>query len=689
MSDNTNLIQEAAPYFAKGATGEQGDSEALQTLTTAELAALVADTTASTYDSDRNQYVQRKGDKLHYSNFHFRTVASLVTFLNSIPGLVPDGATFLTNGRNYDSDSKPRTWVVEPNSPFESANGGTVRILSSGQRLKMMNWDGDVRDFGAKGDASTDDTAAIQAAFDAQQAGAVIRFEYGQYKISAPIVVSKWMTIVGYDSGIIEDSNNLITGATLADTGMFYVTADYVKFRGLEFSGAETEGAFSGPSDTFKAAIVVNNASRVIVKDCLAKGKSYVVHFDNCSDCGVHDCQMEGFLTQTHANERYNAAVSIKGGLRIFVGNNKVSGFGSIISPQDTPDEIIVQGNQIRNCQAGGVYGKYIKDSVIANNTISNIAGDGIHAEGTGIVVKGNTVLRCVNGVKMGPFGQAQENLYGGDSNVVSGNVIRECTGDGIYAYDSNSLRLAHCVIEGNMVVDMTGYGFYGTGDFFVLKGNNFFGGLGIATYLPASFTSNKGWVIEGNVAAGGNENFEINDMSESALLGNVLNGVGVDSKMTFFRCGRNVIVGNLTRHHDSEAQIALGGLANASTNNFLFGNKGQVDGSFAQDWANNKNLIVSSEGGHFSGTLAAGSIAGNTWASYTFAVTGVKATDFIEACITDGAFSHLLLKPQAGTDEIVLHVYNTSGQASNAGGLAVQFNYRSFDGEQRETFLT
>lgn len=47
----------------------------------------------------------------------------------------------------------------------------------------------DVRDYGAKGDGFTDDTEAIQRAFDAMLAGDTLYFPKGVYRFASPTVL--------------------------------------------------------------------------------------------------------------------------------------------------------------------------------------------------------------------------------------------------------------------------------------------------------------------------------------------------------------------------------------------------------------------------------------------------------------------------------------------------------------------
>jgi hypothetical protein len=77
--------------------------------------------------------------------------------------------------------------------------------------------------FGAKGDGETDDTTAIQAAINAS-ANKVLVLEEGTYKITAPLVISGKITIIGMgrDREIIikKTTNTVGSGSNMGTTGV-------------------------------------------------------------------------------------------------------------------------------------------------------------------------------------------------------------------------------------------------------------------------------------------------------------------------------------------------------------------------------------------------------------------------------------------------------------------------------------
>lgn len=84
----------------------------------------------------------------------------------------------------------------DPTDTTSADNGGTIIVASDGGRWKLANIDViTVKQFGAKGDGTTDDTAAIQNTINAFPSGNCrIRFPKGVYKVTSAITVANGRT---------------------------------------------------------------------------------------------------------------------------------------------------------------------------------------------------------------------------------------------------------------------------------------------------------------------------------------------------------------------------------------------------------------------------------------------------------------------------------------------------------------
>jgi hypothetical protein len=92
------------------------------------------------------------------------TVAALITHLQGLSSLPAANTLYKTNGRTAFGDSPRRVFALKNGAHTD--NGGTIRTVSGNDHIEMIEWDGDVRDFGAKPDNTTNSTTFIQAALD-------------------------------------------------------------------------------------------------------------------------------------------------------------------------------------------------------------------------------------------------------------------------------------------------------------------------------------------------------------------------------------------------------------------------------------------------------------------------------------------------------------------------------------------
>lgn len=143
-----------------------------------------------------------------------------------------------------------------------------------------------VKDFGATGDGSTNDTVAIQAAIDSLSSGGVLYFPFGTYKIARTVgtndhwglkVVNSNITIIG-DGASFARFNSDISTYALAYPLLFIGTPDSnvasttqnVRVTGITFVGNNVRHAISGGSpNDFRFAIYMKNTKNTIVQDCI------------------------------------------------------------------------------------------------------------------------------------------------------------------------------------------------------------------------------------------------------------------------------------------------------------------------------------------------------------------------------------------------------------------------------------
>lgn len=173
-----------------------------------------------------------------------------------------------------------------------------------------------VKDYGAVGDGTTDDTAAIQAALNV---GGLIVVPAGQYKVSATLTASVAGTSIagastwdtwgtpGSTAGSQLLPTSAITGAVLD------ITASFVSIESLTILGnGSTQFAItaSSVSDIRLDSIYISNqggvsltsCTRVTLTACIAQGYlgSYGFYFSSCSIIFLNRCNASGASGQTN-----------------------------------------------------------------------------------------------------------------------------------------------------------------------------------------------------------------------------------------------------------------------------------------------------------------------------------------------------------------------------------------------------
>jgi hypothetical protein len=143
-----------------------------------------------------------------------------------------------------------------------------------------------VKDYGATGDGTTNDTVAIQAAIDSVTSGGTVYFPAGTYRIARNIgtndrwgikVTNSNVTLKGdkallrrFDTNIVSDANVYpILFIGVPDSNVATQTQNVI-VEGLKFVGENTRHSVIGSYLTdFRNAIVFKNTSDTWVKDCV------------------------------------------------------------------------------------------------------------------------------------------------------------------------------------------------------------------------------------------------------------------------------------------------------------------------------------------------------------------------------------------------------------------------------------
>lgn len=190
----------------------------------------------------------------------------------------------------YDGKSQPVLFITGSNktSTFSGPLVTTTISASSNANLRTtkanLNLQVNVKDYGALGDGTTDDTAAINAAAVAVVSHGTLYFPPGKYRITAGITAFDsvtYVTITGTGAEIYNDS-----GASGANTFVVNNTCSNFEICNLKFTGTATV-----------------RGSGIHIR----MGASY----SNIHDCSFHGCSDFGVLVSYGAGGWiYNCKVS-------------------------------------------------------------------------------------------------------------------------------------------------------------------------------------------------------------------------------------------------------------------------------------------------------------------------------------------------------------------------------------------
>jgi hypothetical protein len=361
-----------------------------------------------------------------------------------IDGVYQEKGTYTVSGTTLTFSQAPpnlsgiEVMVLEvlPSGSNSAANVTFKQAGSSTQRTVQLKLQESVsvKDFGAIGDGTTDDTLAIQAAINAASR---IYFPEGNYKITDQSG--------GYGL-LINASNKQLVGAGLEVANLVYtssainrpaikVTASDVHFESLRIDGT---------ANATKAA--------------QTRANCHGIDFLNVSECSVRFCQIVG------------------GHYGIYLNNDTGS--------YDNNDHNIIEGNILRNFQSTGLIAHKAQYLLVQGNDAEDCKNDGFKiSQGTQFSrILGNTsrnndrdgfdvysgFIESVLDGNVAEDNQLQgyeiKGTFDGTDYVVRNSVISNnvATRNGLGGTHSGFaiISVRNCTFDGNISVSNTGSGF-------------------------------------------------------------------------------------------------------------------------------------------------------------------------------------------------------------------------------------
>jgi parallel beta-helix repeat protein len=311
-------------------------------------------------------------------------------------------------------------------SHIASGTGATTTTVQAKLRETVS-----VKDFGATGDGTTNDAAAIQAAIDAAGNNATVVFPAGTYCVgSAGLAITSktGVTLLGQGAKIKLTAISSLTISGFGATSIKFASCTRSGIRGIEVDGN---------------SIATHGIGLSACTDCFIDG----VTIYSCGSAGMIISAGGGLRNRFINNTVYSAIGTSRG---MWLGN---------VNSTDMESDIFVSGNTVRNNPASGIVVSAVGGRVIANHSRTN--------EGAGIVLPGANGYSSKNLTISGNY--CVDNLFHGiqsdvirttDADLtaditVTGNVCsshNRGTGSGIYAINCQRWTVSNNVCNDNKI---------------------------------------------------------------------------------------------------------------------------------------------------------------------------------------------------------------------------------------------
>jgi hypothetical protein len=389
--------------------------------------------------------------------------ASAATASQYTPAYFTDVAELLADTRSWPTGQILNT--REEGFAYEVVTSGQHVTTAGGVKLIVLPGDVgmNVKAFGAKGDGTTNDTAAIQlAATRISTTGGTILFPSGDYVISTRI----------------DFTGNNVNCVLDQDAGIVYNTPDYVAFKftgtnssvvgglGRGFIGpAAWDGANTPP--TYGVIWFAGDGS--YAKTRLFNVRKMGIWFKDVVDGTAEGCIIEGNYPSAswtgtevgHVGVGFDTDVANAGNFKVLGCTIKSCVQGAFPANYGTggvTQGFVATGNIFEGCWNHGIYSNFTNGAVITGNNF-NRCQIPVVVSGNANTVSGNTMYTSVNttGDERDVVGIS---VRDGSRNIVTGNTIKGVIAGGptgvIVVQDVSGLSPLNDNIISNNTIEIT-----------------------------------------------------------------------------------------------------------------------------------------------------------------------------------------------------------------------------------------
>ena len=505
---------------------------------------------------------------------------------------------FLGAEHNPDGTLKIRSDGTISSFYSKSNSGIPKSDLSASVQTSLSNADGampkgslvyNVKDYGAKGDSSTDDTAAIQSALNAAYTagGGTVFLPSGTYILDPNPGLQVKTNVILQGAGL-SSLLKLKSGSTHSDNLVKSEGWTNVTMRDFSIDGNRTAQAGSPGAYTYtQYGIYFGGTSNSLVQNIFVKSMTGVgLHVYNGQgvtllSCTSTDNNYHGFEIEQDTGCHVTACRGFNNLLHgILVSPGEVNGTGS-------------KGNQVTNNTFDG-NGNYGIATNAANGDVSAWLNEGN-------IFIGNTIRgNAFYGV----------NFYKQDKHVFNNNYVAGNGYFGLYAFESQNNTIEHNIFIGNSQASNGGY------DEIAVEG-----------YTSNNSHPSNNNVISGNtiIIQGTNKaRYAINELSSgdgpNVLYGNVIPVSGTSGLLHVQNTGTIQFVDNQTNQSINGNKIFNTGFGVAANSVTPAGAMGGVDAPFGNAVTriySSKGMQLVTANGSFDAYISNGTTQNNTLSVY------------------------------------------------------------------------
>jgi len=312
-------------------------------------------------------------------------------------------ANYLDNLDVIDANNDTTNVLLQDRQSLALSTEALAKANSNITKLNNMQVY-NVKDYGAKGDGTTDDTTAVNDAIAAfNNTGGILYFPYGNYVLSDSLTpLTKRGMIIG-DSSVI-DATSIISSDIL-----FTLSASHISIEGLQIYGPDGIG------------IAIRTNTRSTVTNCVISGFDHQVDVYNSTVTKITNNYFVNFTVSIYIDNPSNTDA----GDHMIYGNTwdtSTPGSGTAIYV-NTSGGLYITSNKFLNCAYAFVEGITTDATsvlIFNNNSVETVNGMIFNSPLTGVRFSKITI----NNNEFAVSGNCMQILDDSEGIVINGNYF-------------------------------------------------------------------------------------------------------------------------------------------------------------------------------------------------------------------------------------------------------------------------